>query len=131
LNRRYLIAAVAVVMVLTAFAGGAFYLVWGRLPFIAGVRVDVRNVDPGQPLQSVTVVVTGASFRLGDIAPGETKSVRVNPTGESSVVIRHTPIGRPAVDLTVGCYIERNYSGSIQVDVTPTAVARVSDQIRI
>jgi hypothetical protein len=90
-----------------------------------GLRVTVKNVSD-QTLNTVVVHVTGAAYSLGDIAPGETKSVRVSPTGESHVEIEHAE-GR----FIVNTYFESGYRGHIDVDLTPREVVRVEDKVRI
>ena len=48
----------------------------------SGIQVTVENSGT-KPLKSVTLHVTGASYNLGDIAPGASATARVKPTGES------------------------------------------------
>jgi hypothetical protein len=124
-------AGVGIVALFAATVGVAIFLARGDAPFVPGVRVDVRNVDPQQSLHSVMVIVRGAQYSLGDLAPGETKSVCVNPTGESGVGIRHGETESAWAELNVDCYIEHNYTGSLQVDVTPTKIVKVNNQIGI
>jgi hypothetical protein len=90
-----------------------------------GLTVTVKNVSD-QALHSVVAHVTGASYKLGDIDPGQTKSVRVSPAGESHVEIEHTD-GR----FIVNTYFESGYRGHIDVDVTPREIVRVEDKVRI
>jgi len=92
----------------------ATVLVWLYLE--RGVLVTVRNSD-ARALRSVSVHVTGRAYVLGDLEPGATRSVRVNPTGESSVEIRFRDDSGKTKSLDAGGYIEAGYAGSMEVDV--------------
>jgi hypothetical protein len=80
----------------------------------------------GAGVNRTSVHVTGAAYDLGDIEPGQSKSVRVSPTGESHVEIEHLA-GR----LIVNTYFEGGYRGHLDVEVTPTKVVRIEDKVRI
>jgi hypothetical protein len=103
-----------------AIGVGAVFLLLNGAP-----TVTVKNVSD-ETLHAVVVHVTGAAYDLGDIGAGESRSVRVSPTGESHVEIQHAQ-GR----LVVGTYFEGGYRGHINVDVTPRGVVRVEDKVRI
>jgi hypothetical protein len=90
-----------------------------------GVRVRVVNAG-AVPLRSVVVHVTGASYPLGDIAPGESRTERVAPTSESGLAIEHAG-GRLAVD----AYFEPGYRGTITVKMTELALEHVENAVRI
>ena len=77
-------------------------------------------------MSSVVVHVTGNAYPLGDIPPGEDKSVLVVPTGESHIEIAHAK-GRLEIDT----YFESGYRGSISIDATADEVQRVKDEIRV
>jgi len=108
-------------------AGFALAIGVGALAIVlsGGLTVTVRNVSD-QRLTGVVVHVTGASYKLGNVEPGKSKSVRVSPTGESHVEIEHLA-GR----LIVNTYLEAGYCGHVDVDVTPSEVVRVEDKVRI
>jgi hypothetical protein len=109
------VAVLAIVLaVSTAFAA-----------FTRSVTVSVNNVGP-ETLSSVVVHVTGNAYELGNIQPGENRSVRVFPTGESHVEIEHAK-GRLIVDT----YFESGYRGRISVDVTASEVQRIKDDISV
>lgn len=90
-----------------------------------GLMVTVKNVS-AEPLMSVVVHVTGSSQTLGNIPPGESKTVDVSPTGESHVEIEHTK-GRLVVDT----YFEAGYQGRITAEITAGEVVRVQGDVRI
>lgn len=109
------LAALAIVMAISA----------ALVVLDRGVTVSVKNVG-SEALTSVVVHVTGNAYTLGDIQPGEGRSVRVFPTGESHVEIEHSK-GRLIVDT----YFESGYRGKISVDVTASKVQRVEDDTRV
>ena len=112
---------------LTAIFALALAIGLGALVMLlnSGLTVTVKNVSD-QTMSSVVVRVTGAAYKLGDIDPGESRGVRVSPTGESHVEIEHAA-GR----FTVDTYFEAGYRGHIDVDVTPRGVVRVEHKTRI
>lgn len=82
-------------------------------------RVEVNLTNAGaETMRAVVVHVTGASYEIGDIAPGETRTVKVNPTGESHV--EFTSSGGPRVKIE--SYFERDYEGYVNARVTSTRV---------
>ena len=84
-----------------------------------------------QPLESVIVEVTGASYALGTLEPGEDASVRVQPSGESSVVVTASRAGEPD-RVEVPVYFEAHgYSGTVEVDFQPDGAALIESDIRI
>lgn len=91
----------------------------------AGVEFTLTNLG-ANALRSVTVQVTGRSYGLGDIPPGASKTVKLNPTSESHIELR-LATGR---NLTIDCYIEPQYRGRINATVTSTAVVAVTDDVR-
>jgi hypothetical protein len=58
----------------------------------AGVDFTLSN-SGSEALRSVTVQVTGRSYELGDIPPGGSKTVKLNPTSESHIELLF-PAGR-------------------------------------
>ena len=58
------------------------------IKLFSGVHVEVINRD-SIAMQHVSVEVTGASYQIGDIPPGSSKSVKVRPRGESTVTIKY------------------------------------------
>jgi len=107
-------------------AGAALLVSGAALVMRGGVSVIIRNAGSG-PLRSVVVHVTGNAYPVGDIGPGEQKTIRVFATGESHVELEFGNGGR----LFIGCYFEEGYQGKITAEVTADRVLRVKDEIRI
>ena len=78
-------------------------------------------------MQSVTVQVTGRSYPFGDLAPGSTKTIRVNPAGESHIELFFSGTRR----LTIDCYFESGYRGKITAEVTPQKVVSVKSDLKV
>ena len=65
------------------------------------IRVTVTNSQE-ELMRDVTVTVTGAHYELGDIVAEASKSVVVEPTGESDAVIRYREADGRVVDSETG-----------------------------
>jgi hypothetical protein len=93
------------------------------------VKVVVTNTGTTS-MQNVTVLVTGGSYPLGTIAPGQTASVRVRSAGESTIKLQFTdPTGAHTLD--ADCYIEAGYRGRLDLDVASGAIVRKADAIKL
>ena len=95
-----------------------------------GVEATVRN-NGTTAMRDVRVTVTGRSYSLGDVPPRESRSVRVNPTGESRIVLAYADANGTSQSLNVNCYFESGYAGHIKIDVVDGVVTNVDDQIRV
>jgi hypothetical protein len=105
-----------------------FLLAWPVYWLAAsGMRVSLTNRGPNT-LRNATVHVTGRSYLLGDLAAGETRTVKVSPTSESHVEIGFMNPDGSSVRLIAGCYIEPGYRGEIQIDLRDSKLERVRDQ---
>jgi hypothetical protein len=111
-------------LVLIAFTGSTL-LAWIAYRMVTpGIQVIVINQGP-DVLQDVTVHVTGASYDIGNLSPGESKQVGVSPTGESDVFIEFTDKQEKQFRLTVGRYIEPAYRGTLRVDIKDNQIESV------
>jgi hypothetical protein len=118
MNVKWIVAGLFVVVVAVFVAVAA-----GR-----GVRVEVKNVGE-TPLEAVQVFVKGAEYDLGDLAPGESKSVKVEPTSESDVWLRWKSEGKSAAG-TIDCYMEPSgYHGTVTVQLRESAVVDYKAEI--
>ena len=95
----------------------------------SGVKVTIRNTGT-VPLYSLSVHVTGKTYDLGDIAPKETKSVVVNPKGESHIEIEHGKGDKRKV-ITTDCYLESGYKGKIVIDLDSEKALKIDNKIKI
>lgn len=92
----------------------------------SGVTFSLSNVGI-TAMESVTVQVIGRSYPLGDLAPGSSKSIKVDPTGESHIELVFSGTRR----LTIDCYVESGYKGKITAEVTPEKVVSVKSDLKI
>jgi hypothetical protein len=90
----------------------------------AGVNFTLVNAG-AQPLLGVRVLVTGRDYPIGDLAPGETKRLRLSPTGDSHVELALAGGRR----LVIGSYLQPGYRGSLEARVTADAVLTVRNEV--
>ncbi|HEX8523481.1 MAG TPA: hypothetical protein VF669_14605 [Tepidisphaeraceae bacterium] len=97
---------------------------------LGSVSVQVTN-DGADSLSGVIVRVTGAEKLLGDLKPGETKSVNIRCTGDSHVTLIYR-IGTHTASLTrdADCYFESGYSGTVEIDVCGDDIKRVRSNVK-
>lgn len=118
------LSAVPVLLVIAALIGmPAFQL-------RSGVRVTVQNAGT-TPLKSVVLHVTGATYALDDIAPGESATMRVNPTGESHLEVEFTDIDGQTQRLNAGGYFESGYRGSIRVEIDDGQISEIDENVKL
>ncbi|HEX9172669.1 MAG TPA: hypothetical protein VF861_08405, partial [Telluria sp.] len=79
----------------------------------AGVEFTLNNVG-SKVLHSVLVEVTGRSYKLGDMPPGSSKTVKLNALGDSHIELQFSNGRR----LTIDCYFQPTHIGSIKAKVT-------------
>lgn len=94
----------------------------------AGVEVIFVNRSPS-PMRDVVIHVTGVSYRVGEFAIDQTVRHRVRATSESHLEIEFKDSSGKHQREIVECYIEPNYSGSIEVVFLDGAV-RIEDHIK-
>jgi hypothetical protein len=87
-----------------------------------GVTFVAKNVGT-ETIRSMVVHVTGRSYLIGDIEPGASRSVVLNPTSESHVELTLSDHPR----LTIDCYFEQGYSGTIASEITVDKVVTVKN----
>lgn len=121
-RRRWAIVAVIAVVVV---AIPASLLIW-----TPGVKAVVTNTGT-TAMRNVRVEVTGGAYPIGDLQPGEKRSVRVRPKGESHIVLRYADPDGATHAVDVDCYFESGYSGSIAADVADGKVTRIDNAIRL
>ena len=96
----------------------------------AGVTLTVDNSTP-EPITDVSVEVTGVTYDLGTLQPGEEATVRLQPQGESSVVVLGMREGA-LEEVGIPVYLEGSgYQGTISVDFQPRGEALIETDVRI
>lgn len=101
------------------------------IQFRPGIVVTIENTGT-IPLKSVVLHVTGASYELGDIAPGASEKVRVRPTGESHLEIEFTDPDGQVKRLDEGFgYFEPGYRGTIRVSIKDGTTDKFEEDIKL
>ena len=93
------------------------------------IRVTVTNSQE-ELMRDVTVTVTGVHYDLGDIVAEASRSIVVEPTGESDAVIRYREADGRVVDIEAGAYMEPGYNGTIALTVYPGGDAKLDVRVR-
>ncbi len=120
-KRRWWLLAIPVVLLLIAVV--AYQL-------RSGIRVTVENTG-STSLNSVVLHVTGVSYDLGDIAPGESATARVSPTGESELEVEFKDTAGQTQRLNAGGYFESGYRGSIRVEIKDGQIDKNEQDIKL
>lgn len=112
---------------LATLAVTALLLLAGRvgLHLLIGLRVRIENMG-ATTLRSVVVHVTGKSYPTGDLKPGLFMSLQVEPTGESAVEIAFQDEAGRLKRLSVDCYFEPGYLGTVRVEMDSDRILRSS-----
>ena len=121
-KRRWLIAVPIVILVVV--------IVGLIVQFRPGVVVTIENAGK-TPLSSVVVHVTGASYELGDIAPGDSANVRVRPKSDSNLEIEFKDADGQAKRLNAGGYFESGYRGTIRVSIKDGTIDKFEEDIKL
>lgn len=118
-------AIIALCVIIVSAAGVAALVASG------GVDVVVQNKGL-ETISDVKVHVTGNSYLIGSLAPGQAQWIRVTPKGESHVEIEFVDTSRNAQRVVADCYFEkRHYKGTITVDIAGNGVSRVDDKTEL
>ena len=96
----------------------------------SGIRIAVQNTGTS-PLTSVVLHVTGASYELGAVAPGESATTRVNPVGESHLEVEFTDNDGHTQRLNAGGYFEPGYRGTIRVVIKDGQIDKFEEDIKL
>ncbi|MFO0448833.1 MAG: hypothetical protein ACK52I_09255 [Pseudomonadota bacterium] len=100
------------------------------LQFRPGIQVTIQNTG-STPMKSVVLHVTGASYDLGEIAPGAEATARVRPTSESHLEIEFTIADGKTQRVNAGGYFESGYRGTIRVEIKDGVIDKFEDDIKL
>jgi len=120
-QRRWWLLAIPVVLLLISVVASQLR---------PGIRVTVENAGT-TPLKSVVLHVTGASCDLGDLAPGESATARVSPTGESELEVEIKDTDGQTQRLNAGGYFESGYRGTIRVEIKDGQIDKNEQDIKL
>lgn len=91
------------------------FLSWIFLDLVVPNRITVTVVNHGsEALRSAAIHVTGKDYPIGDLAPGASKSIFVEPRHDSDVEMSFAPGRR----LAIGCYLLPRFKGEVRAAVT-------------
>ena len=123
-KRRWWLLAIPVAIVLIALVSVVVF------QFRSGIRVTVENTGAA-PLRSVVLHVTGASYNLGNIAPGDSATARVQPTSESQLEIEFVDAEGQPQRLDAGGYYESRYRGTIRETIKDGVINQNEQDIKL
>ncbi len=123
-RRQFWLIGLLVCILVLLVAGLAFVI------FRSGIHVTIQNTG-SQPLRSVVLHVTGASYNLGDIAPGNTAGATVHATSESDLEIGFTDADGQINRLDAGGYFESGYKGTIDISIKDGVIQKNEQNIRL
>jgi hypothetical protein len=110
-----------------AFSGAAV-VAWTQT---RGVRVTVINSGP-EPIADVVVHVTGNEHRIGGLAVGESRTVRVRPRGKSHVELAFVDhLGHPHHLDAGGYFNSGSFRGTIEVELEQGEIKRNGHNIEL
>lgn len=95
-----------------------------------GVSVTVANTSGGQ-LNQIQVHYTGGTNSIPSLAPGESRTCKVNPTAASSIGIEFIDAAGGKHSNKVDVYLERNYGGAIVITIGPSNKVLWKDRVKI
>lgn len=98
--------------------------------FRSGIRVTVVNAGPDH-LRSLVLYVTGRSYPLGDLAPGDSAYAFVDPTSESHLEIEFVDANGNPKRLNAGGYFESGYRGTIRITIKDDAIVENIQDVRL
>ena len=122
-QRRLWLLSIPAVLVIAALSGLLVFQIQ------SGVRVTIQNTG-SSALKSVVLHVTGASYKLRDIAVGESVTMRVDPISESHLEVEFTHIDGQVQRLNAGGYFESGYRGTIRVEIKDSQIDKFDEDIK-
>ena len=123
-RRRFWLLPIPAVLIIAALSSLLFFQIK------SGVRVAIQNTG-SSPLKSVVLHVTGASYEVGDVAVGESVTMRVSPTSESHLEVEFTDSEGHVQRLNAGGYFESGYRGTIRVEIKDEQIDKFEEDIKL
>jgi hypothetical protein len=123
-QHRWWIASILAIVIFVTLTGVLAYQLQ------SGIRISVENTGT-MTLKSVVLHVTGASYQLGDISPGDSASTRVNPIGESHLEVEFVDADGQTQRLNAGGYFESGYRGAIRVEIKDGQINKFDDNTNV
>lgn len=102
----------------------------GYRHWTAGVYVEITN-NTDSPLTQIAITYTGGVVRIAELKPKTSSGRRVNPRGESHLVVEWVDSLGHRHSQRVDVYFETNYRGRIDITVEPDNTIVWTDVIRL
>ena len=99
-------------------------------PTNAGVNVTVENASGGE-ITSLQIRFTGGNKSTPTLKPAESFETKVNPAGESHLVVEFVDSLGKQHSANVDVYLEHNYSGTIHVTLEPDGKVTWKDETKV
>lgn len=125
-----LMLVLAVIGMLVAFlvciALGSIVNIFGG----SGVAVTIYNTTD-RTVTNVQVELTGSTQMFTEVAAGGNVTFVANPAADSHIVLRFTDPDGNQQEQEIGVYMERGYSGSVDIYIRPGWTVDWIDNIEI
>jgi hypothetical protein len=79
-------------------------------------------------VRALRVTCRGNAAEIGRLGPGESASVRLRPSGETSVSFAGALSGSPSLRTNVDVYLEAGYGGRLRIEIRPDGLVRWKDE---
>lgn len=96
----------------------------------SGIQVTVTSTG-NTPLKSVVLHVTGATYKLGDLAPGDSATTGVNLNGESHLEVEFSDAKGRTQRVNAGGYFESGYRGTIRVEIKDGKIDKFQEDVKL
>ena len=127
MSRRKLLAYVITLVAAFGLLTPMGYFFWTHA---RGVYVSITN-NTSDPLQQVEIAYTGGVIQIAMFQPKTSRGWHINPTDEVSVVtLKWVDSSGKEHSHVVNTYIERGYTGSLEIVVEPDNMVSFIDKTR-
>lgn len=103
--------------------------VWWSRP-VVHLEAIITNSGATQMLDS-SLACAQQNIHIGDFLPGETRTIRLDPCGDSHILISYKDDNGIDQIINVDCYVTGGSLGKIIIDVADGKTTRIEDQTRI
>jgi hypothetical protein len=124
-RRSLLVTGIALSLILVTVLGAWAYHAYCP----GGIQATVTNTGDTDA-RDVCILVTNGSYPLGDLAPGQSKTVCFHPSGKSHLELELTTEQGRRVRLNAGGYFTSGATGTIKVSVKNGTIEHVEHDVK-